>query len=278
MASYLVMKNNIKRLGMKKSTYLIMLLVPLLLSVVGSAGSRIGEQSVRVGIVGELSFQEKVKTVFTEQNGILFAAADENSINTDKIMGKYHYILDEKQAKEEQNNILIQIREAGKESAAVNKLPTEKRMTAMLLTVYMTAATIYGMKYLRDKKDGIIQRFAVAGCKKVNYITGYFLSNCVITGIQMVVIFLLWCFFDKAFSVPLFTLGQIYFFILIVSNVYAMFIIVISKTELMAGVLGASVAVLLSVLGGTFVAVEHMPAVLQKISVISPVNWLLQMF
>lgn len=45
--------------------------------------------------------------------------------------------------------------------AVRNDFPAGQRMLSMLLTAYMTIMTIYGLKYLQDKKEGVIERAAV---------------------------------------------------------------------------------------------------------------------
>ena len=68
-----------------------------------------------------------------------------------------------------------------------------------------------------------------------------------------------------------------FLFLLIVSNLYGIFITLISKTDLMAGVLSTSIAILFAILGGTFVSVSNMPNSLQIISSINPMRWLMEM-
>lgn len=279
MASYLVMKNNFKRVLAKKSSYLIMVFLPVLLIFLGSVSVRMGEKQIRIGIVGEQSFLEEVQTNFMKNDRVSFKIANYKSIQTDQIMGKYHFVIMENATEIEQNEILREIKHALLEENlfGTNDLSATHRMVSMLLTVYMTIATIYGIKYLQDKKEGALERFMVSGRKRSSYITGYFMSNFVIIGLQVSGIFIFWTLFDKKFSLSFAILFQIFIFILTISNVYGIIIIMISKSELMAGVLGASLAVLLSILGGTFVEVDNMPAILQKISILSPMRWLMQM-
>ncbi|MFA9377433.1 MAG: ABC transporter permease [Lachnotalea sp.] len=280
MASYLVMKNNLNRILAKKSTYLIMLFIPVLLILIGSVSVRTGVGKLRIGIVGDQSFLEKVQMNFIENDRISFKLADNRSIHTDQIMGKYHFVLLENSTDIEQKEILRKIKqEITKENLfGTNDLSATHRMVSMLLTVYMTIATIYGMKYIQDKKEGALERFIVSGRKKSSYMIGCFLSNFIITGLQVFVILTFWSIFDQNFSSPFIALLQIFIFILGVSNVYGIIITLLSKSELMAGILGSSIAIILSILGGTFVAIDNMPVVLQQISIISPMRWLMNIF
>ncbi len=279
MVSYLVMKNNLTRILRRKSTYLLVLLIPLLLMFCGSLSVSLGEKHIRVGVVGNQSFLEKMQTSLGNDGGINVAMANSNSIHTDLIMRKYQYVISDDTQDPETNKILEEIKQTVLEntSSGMNEFSNISKMLSMLLTVYMTIATIYAMKYLQDKKDGVIERFFLSGSSKKNYATGYVMSNIIIIGVQLLIIFPLWMVFDKKFTLPLQSLLPLYIFIIIISSIYGIIITLISSSELMAGVLGSSVAVILSILGGTFVSLENMPDFLQKISVISPIRWLMQM-
>ena len=256
-----------------------MIFIPVLLFLVGSLSIRLEESRVRVGVVGSPLFFEKVEDYFGENEGLQFQIAGSSSALTDQIMGKYHFLIKENATEIEQIEEFDTVEKAIKsdESILTNHLPSAHRMVAMILTSYMTIATIYGMKYHQDKRAGVIERFNVSVGKKRRYMNGFFLSNIIVTGLQILVILVLWTLFDRNFELSFGSLIKAFIFIAVVSNLYAIMITIISKSELMSGILGASLAVLLSILGGTFVAVENMPAILQQISVISPVRWLLQM-
>jgi ABC-2 type transport system permease protein len=62
-----------------------------------------------------------------------------------------------------------------------------------------------------------------------------------------------------------------------IANLVSVVICLISKSEVQAGVLASSVAVLMSLLGGTFVAVEAMPPLLRMISYVSPMRWIVEL-
>lgn len=279
MASYLVMKNNLSRILVKKSTYLIMIFMPILLILLGSLSVRLGERNIRVGVDGSKEFSEHVQNQFLENERIAFQFTVNQRSQTDQIMGKYHYVISERTSDVEQKAIISNIQQALNKTNPfeTNALSATHRMVTMLLTVYMTIGTIYGMKYHQDKRAGVVERFNVSVSYKSRYWVGFFLSNVLITGFQVLVILTFWTLLDKNFTLSFAALINVYLFILVVSNAYAILITVISRSELMSGILGASLAVLLSILGGTFVAVENMPVILQQIGIVSPIRWLLEM-
>ena len=279
MASYLVMKNNLSRILVKKSTYLIMIFMPILLILLGSLSVRLGERNIRVGVDGSQQFSEHVQNQFLENEHIAFQFTVDQRRQTDQIMGKYHYVISESTSDVEQKTIISNIQQVLNKSNPfeTNALSATHRMVTMLLTVYMTIGTIYGMKYHQDKRAGVVERFNVSVSYKSRYWVGFFLSNVLITGFQVLVILTFWTLLDKNFTLSFAALINVYLFILVVSNAYAILITVISRSELMSGILGASLAVLLSILGGTFVAVENMPTILQQIGIVSPIRWLMEM-
>lgn len=51
----------------------------------------------------------------------------------------------------------------------------------------------------------------------------------------------------------------------------------ISSSEVQAGILAYSFAVLMSLLGGTFIAVEAIPRLIRMLSYISPMRWVVEL-
>lgn len=273
MVSYLVMKNSLKRLLVKKSTYLLMVLIPIVLGLIGSVSVRIEDRQLRVGIVGSEEYTKAMERELQGLNGILYEMADKETIHTDRIMGKYHYVLEENEDK----GVLQEIKSSVdiKRDVRISILSAEQRMASMLLTIYMIITTLYGMKYLQDKRNKTVERVIVSGGTRCSYLTGCFFSTSLVTGIQLAIVFLIWKVFDVNFSLSLGEMGRIFLYILVVANLYGILVTLISKSELMAGILGSSVAALLSILGGTFVPVSSMPRILQAVSILSPMRWLM---
>lgn len=273
MVSYLIMKNNIKRLLAKKSTYLLMGLIPIVLGLTGSISVRIEDRQLRVGIVGSEEYTKSMEKELQGLEGVLFETAEIESIHTDLIMGKYHYVLNENEDYDILQDIIISVEMKTNGKMAV--LSAEQRMFSMLLTIYMTITTLYGMKYLQDKRNRVVERVIVSGGSKCSYLTGCFFSTSLVTGIQLIMVLLIWNVFDVNFSLSIGETGRLFLYILVVANLYGILVTLISKSELMAGILGSSGAVLLSILGGTFVPVSNMPGLLQAVSILSPMRWLM---
>ncbi|QHQ60931.1 ABC transporter permease [Anaerocolumna sedimenticola] len=65
-------------------------------------------------------------------------------------------------------------------------------------------------------------------------------------------------------------------FIAVVACLYAAFLCGVIKNDMNANISASGLAVILSLLGGTFVAVENMPKVFQIMSFASPIRWVIQ--
>lgn len=257
----------------KKSTWLGMLLIPLLLIITGSVSVRLENKQIRVGILGSEEYVQAMSEELGTMEGVQFEEAREDTIHTDKLMGKYHVVLQEGEDSDDLSKLRAYANEQPDQGIAQQN--ARKRMTSMLLTIYMTVSTLYAMGYLRDKREGAVERVYVCAGRKGSYLTGCFGSSVMITGVQLVFILLCWKLFDSNFTYSAIEMGKLFAFILGISNLYGIVVTRISKSEMMAGILGSSGAALFSLLGGTFVAVEQMPHFLQLLSYVSPMSWLM---
>ena len=93
MGAYLVMKNNLRREFLKKSTYFLLALVPLAIAVLGSFSLSFSQKNIRVGILSG-RYEQGVKEFLNSRDEILYENANRATIRTDCIMGKYEYVID----------------------------------------------------------------------------------------------------------------------------------------------------------------------------------------
>ena len=111
------MKNNIRRLIVRKSTYILMLVIPLCLVFIGSISVRIEDKQIRVGILGSKEYIDYVAEELQNQEGISYQIADIETIHADTIMGKYHYVLKE----QDSDNVLQNIKMTVKQKKKIQK-------------------------------------------------------------------------------------------------------------------------------------------------------------
>ena len=272
MGTYLAMVNNLKRQFANKMTYVLMLLIPVLIIGVGMLSSKFEEKTIRVGI---LYPQQEMQRMLEELEHVQYEIVEED-IWADYIMGKYHYVINPQKEEEAQKII----REIASQTGAIretNQLSTSERQIAMLITAYLVIATVYATKYIQDRGQRLVERFQLAGMKRRYYLAGYVLSTAVLIFIQISIAMLCLYLFDKELEVGITQVFVMAIAMSGITTVYGVSYAFICKREMTANIMASSCAMILSILGGTFVGVEQMPRVLQLLSVISPVTWILGM-
>lgn len=262
------MKNSLKRLFTKKSTYIMMVVIPVFISMAGLFLTVTGNGKICVAVTGDDRTYDSVVTQLGHRDNIILEKADTEHINTDYIMGKYDYVIDK-----EDLEIVGTIVAQAEESPLDDSDQTEK-MLAMLMVAYITIASFYSSSVIRDRNEGIISRYCYSGHSRSCYMKGTFLSVCIAAGVQIIAIMLIWqmCLDNYYLSVKEFILIGI--FVTILSGVIGFVSSMISRSEMMSGILASSIAVIFAIIGGAFVPYDSMPEVIQKISIISPVRWL----
>lgn len=291
MASYLVMKNNLLRSINRKVVFLISFLLPMLLCMLSGAINQLSETSVRIGVLGlkEVTKEEKEQTemILKKSRNVSFAEADEKCRNTDLILGKYQLVIDvsdlfEKGELTTDSNYSKDYEDSMKqvfESAILSKKAAdlsifdeggttkEERAVAFLVTIFLIFATLYMSEAIKDKARGVTERVSYSPASRFSYGWGYDAYVFIMVKVQAV----LACIVMQLLYHPsdnLLWILVIPIFIALVSTVYAKIICKITNSDASANITSSSLAAVCSLIGGTFIAVEHMPKILQYASVI----------
>lgn len=262
LAAYLVMKNNLKRYFQNKTTYLLIVLIPLLISIVGIISINLGEAKVKIGT------EEAVPKDLYEQ--VTLIKINKETINTDYIMGKYDYILKGDKT-EDAKNIQMLIDKMAKKTG----LTGEKQLVAMLLTAYLVIATLYASKQIADQTNKTLERFCYAGNKKGSYMFGTFFSTGIIVFLEVMTALLIFYFLTPDFTYSFPRVLELGVKITLITSLFAAILSQIAHSEMSANMIAAFFAVFSSLIGGTFISVNAMPKLLQVVSILSPVRWLL---
>lgn len=302
MGTFLVMKNNFKRSFRHKLLFLATFLLPVVLCMLLGM-IEFGKTSLRVGILeGETNpsntfEKEELYEILEQSEGIRYSAADEASINTDLIMGKFQLILDYRGSnivnqfqllsnQPDNKKVLLQtvFREAiiNKEAIRLeglkeNGLSVTERSTAALLTMFLVFSVVHAAAIIGDKNNGTMIRYQYARKNSSGYLMGYALYTFLITLIQMLMCIAALLLLQKNFILTWREAVILSILITVISTIYAVIICAISKSEVQANIVASSIAALLSLLGGTFVAVEAMPGLLRWISFASPIRWVVEL-
>ncbi len=270
MGIYLVMKNNLKRLFANKMTYLLMFIMPVMIVVGGMAGTQISLNNICVGIINQ---EESILDKWKKFENVQYQIIEGEVVQTDFIMGNYDYIVDLKNESE-----VGQFQEILQEKSKNEKktISTFERQIAMLMTAYFVIATLYATKFIADREQGMIERFCMSGRKLTEYLGGYVLSTSVMVSFQVSIAVLGFCMLEK--KVDCLKMLAVILMISSITTAYGVVHAFLCKREMTANILASSLAVVLSILGGTFVAVEEMPKMIQFFSVVSPIRWVLEYF
>lgn len=274
MGTYLVMKNNLKRSFGTKTTYIVLLLIPFLIVASGIISTKFTQDILQIGI-------EHPNDTITKQLDTLdyvqYETVGSNSLHTDLIMGTYDYVIDTRNTTETARTI-SQIQNEQKKLEKTKQISVFERQFAMLMTAYLVIATMYATKCIADKSQGLTERFYLSGRKRGSYACGYVLSTLILVLFQVSIAVICFCLFEKDLELSIEKAMLIVFAISCIATLYGVIITLISKRDLTANITAAAFAVLSSILGGTFIAVEEMPGMLQAISWFSPVRWILELF
>jgi len=297
MGIYLVIKNNLKRSYNNRILFILMFVLPIILIVLGSFVNQINTVSMRVGILvgNDKSINTQLFHVLDQSKGIQYSLADKNHVNTDLITGRYHFVLDFRESEgmtdfeilSYTSSLNTEIKDLLRTTFDTrvpidlsdgqgNSMTSAQRMTAFLLTLLMITSTLNASNLIKDKSTGTLKRFCYAPTTTASYVGGNIMYNMILAICQIVFSVL----FMKLFHLPyelktsnILILGLI---IISVATAYGTFISIISSSEMKANITASSITVLLAIMGGTFVPVDHMPKILKTISVVSPVRWIIE--
>jgi ABC-2 type transport system permease protein len=268
------------------------------------AGSiKTGKTSIRVGILEDLPNQltemeqQELSDILGKSEGIKYAFAEEDSLHTDLMTGKYHVVLDyrdsnsindfalmsyenedKKMALKELLRSAIMKKENINLSSMAKKGITEtERSMALLLSLFMILATIPTAAIIRDKQSGTFVRFHFAKKSSVGYVLGYIVHTFLITLVQVVLCMVVLDIVQKNFNITIIVGAMTGVLIAGIATIFSTIICLGSKSEMQANITASSLAAVMSLLGGTFVAIESMPRLLQMISMASPIRWIVEL-
>ena len=275
MAIYLVMKNNLVRAFQSRSTYLCIVLIPLVICIASSVMVRISAEELRIGLIGEEASRRAFAQQLEQVDGVVYEVTNMASQQTDLITQKYHMVIDTNDI-----NIEEKIREitalCSGEKQKEERMSEEQQMFSLLMVSYLVIATIYASKLIKDRKDGTYHRFLATGYGSMTYRMGYVVSTFAMVFLQLVVACLLFGVIEWGFACSIWKVYTAMLLIAIVSTSVGVIVTSICKSELSANLIASSVAVLLGLLGGGFIPISKMPYALQVFANVNPVNWIIR--
>ncbi|HEX3021399.1 MAG TPA: ABC transporter permease [Lachnospiraceae bacterium] len=281
MGNYLVLKNNYRRLLAHRISILMIFAVPVIICLITLISSYVQNESIRVGILtsseSDSMAVEEVKEVLKGYDFIDYRLADQSSMYTDQIMGKYSYLLDlreEAKGKQSLDTLLKLLQAKGDEGKG---LTSTERTIALLMTVFLILSTVHASNYIDDRKTGVLQRYTFAPRRRYSYIGGYTLFTLTLVFLQVAISLGILVLLQSSMHISLLKAVIVVTFITLVTSLFAILFTLISKSDMQANLCSSAFSVIMMLLGGTFVPIESMPKIFRVISVISPVRWILNL-
>jgi ABC-2 type transport system permease protein len=295
------MKNNLRRSLKHRILFITTFLLPIILCCLFGL-IRFDKVSLRIGILEtqeEAGWEDQAELyrLLDQSEGVSYAVADAKSSNTDLMMGRFHLLLDFRNASsieevqimshqpEERQQILRQaLLKMSKDKSPLNLtgykapgLSTTERSVTMVLSLFMVFATIHASAFIRDRASGIMVRYQSTGYHQSDYLLGYFFHTLLLTLVQVLLCISSLSLLQPGFTLSLTEVLLITSLIAIMSSIYAIAICTLSKSEVSANIMASSMAGIFAILGGTFVAVEAMPGILRVLSLVSPIRWVVEL-
>lgn len=273
----LVMKNSLRRRFSRPMTYFLFVLLPFVVIFISTCYHDLRSKQGIIGIKTEQTLDSILERYQLEQgDDVRFVAVKPMEEHTDAILKRFDVLViaKEGQLSREQLQEIAMLSESAR-SADTQRTDSTKNPLSFLLMIEMMSASIYGVTFIKDRRDGVLSRCISCGVKQSSYQLGIGGSVLVIIGLQTAVTLLALLLFDGNFCFDWIRVLLFWGYITFISTVFGMLIAIVNTKEMNANLVASAMVVVFSLLGGSLVAVEEMPRVLQWFSYISPVRWLM---
>ncbi|AXU81710.1 hypothetical protein HMPREF3081_16790 [Clostridium sp. HMSC19D02] len=295
-----VFNSNLKRNINKRIVFLVTLLFPIIIVVLGVLANYISKPSFNIGILDEykneciLKESEKrtyENTIMALENtqGINTEIADFKTIKTDIITGKYSAVIcfnkngfELYSIKDKNTNDTLKylIETYKKDPVPVdisklqeNTLGVLQRIIAFIVLFLMITSTVTASMIIKDKNSGTFTRVLYSPQNIRGYVLGNMLYNFTITYFQYIVSISIIKLFNIDIGMDYIDLILMGVWISALATSFGTFVSSLFNKEMHANLFSTCISLILSLIGGSFISVEKMPTMLQKISIISPTQW-----
>ncbi len=265
--------------------------------LIASANELIDVSTDESANAGALVDSGSLYEILDQSDGIKYGTAMESSLNTDLMMGKFHVVLDyrdsnsmkefelltyQKEEKAARLNMIFQQTIANRVPVQLSGIKAQglsvtERNLALLLSMFLVLSTVHASMIIRDKQSGTLLRYQFAKKSKIGYVAGYTLQTLLITFVQILLCIVVLMAVQKEFQLSWIGVLSVSVVMSGIVTIFCMIICLGSRSEMQSNITASSLAALLSLLGGTFVAVEAMPGLLRVLSYASPIRWLVEL-
>lgn len=181
----------------------------------------------------------------------------------------------------------IYFTEKVQDNSGKSKIPssTQHNVPAWTLFAMFFIVIALGGNIVYEKDQGSFMRLRTLPVSFMNILTAKVLTYIMVCFIQLGVILIIGYFLFPVIGLPQIELPEnnVLFFIMtfliaLAATSYGMLVGTLSRTHQQAGSFGAISVMILAALGGIWVPTFAMPDILQKISILSPLNWGLESY
>lgn len=288
-----ILRCNFKRKLTSKISFMVTLLIPVFVVILGIAANMVSKPSFTIGIIDSAPTAESKQVVETLKatGGIEAKDANPATVKTDVITGYYSAVIEFtngsfqiRSVKDQQTiDTLSHVVETYLEQPVPididplfgTSLGMAQRICAFIILFLMITATINASFITKDKNNGTLRRIKCSPCSAASYVAGNVLFNFMITYFQFLAAVSVIKLFQLNTGISYANFLLMGIWITLFATAFGTCMASVFKKEMQVNLFAACIAMLLSFIGGTFIALEKMPAMLQQISVISPVRWLI---
>lgn len=287
----IIFKNNFRRSLNKRNTFIVNLLLPIIVVVLGILLNSVMKPSFTIGV---LNSENSIAAINTVQNlrdtkGINVAEADPRNINLDTITGKYSAIVKftgntfklysvkdnntTKSLKYLIGRYMVSSKPINIETLQNYSMDFAKRTVAFIVLFLMITSTVNASLIIKDKANGIFKRYRYSPQNSGTYIAGNVSYNFVITYFQFFISVSIIAILRINVHIHYSDFLLMGIWVAALATAFGTCIATLFNSEVHANLFSAFIALVLSLIGGTFIPFEKMPSALQQFSLISPLRW-----
>ncbi|MFL8674088.1 ABC transporter permease [Clostridioides sp. GD02404] len=295
-----IFNNNLKRSMNKRLVFLVTILFPIIVVILGILANYISKPSFNIGILNDykneqlLSESEKRiydNTIIALKNtqGINVEIADLKTVKTDIITGKYSAVIHFNKSdfklysvKDKNTNDILKylIERYKKDPTPIdiseleeNTLGILQRIIAFIVLFLMITSTVTASMIIKDKNSGTFTRVLYSPQNIKGYVLGNMLYNFTITYFQYLVSISIIKLFNVDIGMDYIDLVCLGILVSALATSFGTFVSSLFNKEMYANLFSTCIALIVSLIGGSFIPIEKMPTMLQNISIISPIRW-----
>lgn len=284
-------KNNFKRGLNRKASFSITLLLPIVVVILGVIANYANNPSINIGMVytDENITAKTVMQTLNDTQGIEARRTNPDWVNTDVILGKYAavvefnesgFTLSSVKAEDTLSSLEYLIQNYIKNPTPVNAsflqehtLSALQRIIAFIVLFLMITSTVTASLMIKDKNNGTFKRFLHSPQNAFTYVLGNITYNFVITYFQFFVSISAVKLLGINVGIDYLNFLMMGIWVAALATAFGTCMASLFNNEMYSNLLSTCMALILSLIGGTFIPFGKMPFGLQYISVISPWRW-----